>query len=134
MRPARPKTFWVVFLAAIIALGVTSRLVHTGWPLFDKYLGDALYAAMSYVLIRLISPASPWRIAVLAMAAMIAIEAFQLTMIPARLIASDRLPVRLLARLLGTQFAFGDLLAYSAGIGGLYFYDRFAKPPKFHQT
>ena len=89
--------------------------------MFDKYLGDALYAAMLYVILRLL-----WRtaaIAVLAMAIMTAIELFQLTMIPARMLASEHLIVRICARLMGTEFSFLDLLAYGVGIGCVYLLD-----------
>lgn len=100
-------------LAAIIGVGILSRLSHTGLILIDKYLGDALYAAMFYELLRL-----PW-----SAVAMVAIESFQLTGIPAHLLASDYLPVRLCARLLGTEFSWLDLLAYAAGIWASYFAD-----------
>jgi len=35
-------------IGIIIALGILSRLIHTGFVVLDKYLGDALYAAMVY--------------------------------------------------------------------------------------
>jgi len=47
---------------------------------------------------------------------MVALEVFQLTLIPAHIIASDSLAVRTIARLLGTQFSFYDLCAYAVGI------------------
>jgi hypothetical protein len=47
---------------------------------------------------------------------MVALESFQLTGIPAALYASNRLPLRLAGRLLGTQFHWLDLVAYAAGI------------------
>ncbi|MEP7353167.1 MAG: DUF2809 domain-containing protein [Acidobacteriota bacterium] len=117
----RSRTFWVVCLVGIIAMGILSRVVHTGWIVFDKYLGDALYAAMVYVILRLC-----WRtaaVAVPAMVAMTAIELFQLTEIPLRWLASERLLVRIYARLMGTEFSFMDLLAYAVGIGCMYFAD-----------
>lgn len=46
----------------------------------------------------------------------IAIERFQLTLIPAQMLASPDCWTRAAARLLGTQFSFLDLLAYAAGI------------------
>jgi hypothetical protein len=49
----RTRSSWAFCLIAIIALGILSRVVHTGLALFDKYLGDALYAAMVYALLRL---------------------------------------------------------------------------------
>src|SRR5438105_3691063 len=47
------RGFWWRLLALIVSAGLLSRLAHTGFRLFDKYLGDALYAAMVYVLFRL---------------------------------------------------------------------------------
>ncbi|MBN8729629.1 MAG: DUF2809 domain-containing protein, partial [Acidobacteria bacterium] len=88
---------WLLLLAAIIAAGLLSRTLHTGQPLLDKYLGDALYAAMVYVLIRL-TGLTP-HVALWAALAMTAIELFQLTAIPAHLYRSPHLPLRLAARL-----------------------------------
>ena len=98
-----------------------ANVVHTGLVIFDKYLGDALYAAMVYAILRLL-----WRTAALAlpaMAIMTVIELFQLTMIPARMLASEHWIVRICARLMGTEFSFLDLLAYGVGIGCIYLVD-----------
>jgi hypothetical protein len=97
-------------------------MVHTGSILFDKYLGDALYAAMVYEILRLLrrgKPAVVWAGVIL-----VAIELFQLTMIPARLYASGPLVLRLAAVVLGTHFSLLDLLAYAAGILAIYLVDR----------
>lgn len=101
-------------LICIIALGMLSRLVPTGFALWDKYAGDALYAAMVYEILRLV-----WRprgVALWAMGVMTAVEVFQLTGIPARMFTSGNPAVRIAARLLGTSFGWGDLLAYAVGI------------------
>jgi hypothetical protein len=105
----------------IIGIGILSRLVHTGFVVLDKYLGDALYAAMVYGILRLFRRAAAS--AVCAMVVMTAIELFQLTMIPARLLASEHLVTRICARLMGVQFSFLDLLAYAVGIGSIYLVD-----------
>jgi hypothetical protein len=101
-------------LGLIIVLGVASRLIHTGFAIFDKYLGDALYAAMIYAILR-----HRWEgraVTIATAIIMLALELFQITGIPAQLVASEHLPVRLFARLLGTEFSFVDLLAYAVGI------------------
>jgi hypothetical protein len=90
----------------------------------DKYLGDALYAAMVYVLISLVWQTSRLRKAVLAMLIMTALEVFQLTMIPAHMLTSGNLAERVFARLLGTEFSFRDLLAYAVGIVSVVVSDR----------
>ena len=61
--------------------------------------------------------------AVSAMAVMTVIELFQLTMIPAHLLANGHVMVRICARLMGTEFSFLDLLAYAVGIGCIYVVD-----------
>jgi hypothetical protein len=116
------RTSWLLAFAGIIAAGLLSRTVHTGSILFDKYLGDALYAAMVYVILRLLRPGKP--ILVPAIVIMLAIELFQLTMIPARLYASGHLALRIAAHVLGTTFSMLDLLAYAVGIAALYLCDR----------
>ena len=78
-------------------MGILSRLLYTGLAVFDKYLGDALYAMMVYGILRLLSRAA--ESAVCAMVVMTAIESFQLTMIPAHMLASERLVTRICARL-----------------------------------
>ena len=118
---------WLTLLAAIIAAGLLSRTLHTGQPLLDKYLGDALYAAMVYVLIRLIARTP--HVALWTALLMTAIELFQLTAIPAALYRNGSLPVRLLARLLGTHFSPLDLLAYAAGIAAIVAADRALSTP-----
>jgi hypothetical protein len=110
--PSRTRELLV--LAATVALGIVSRLLHTGLPIIDKYLGDALYAAMVYQFLRLWSPSA--RTAWVAMAVMTSIELFQLTLIPAHMMGSDSLAVRTVARLLGTQSSCYDLAAYAVGI------------------
>ena len=117
----RSRASWVLCLVGIIAMGILSRVVHTGLVIFDKYLGDALYAAMVYSILRLL-----WRTAAVAiptMGVMTLIELFQLSAIPARLLANEHLIVRLCARLMGTEFSFLDLLAYGVGAGCMYLAD-----------
>lgn len=108
------RTSWMLTLGGIVALGIFSRAVHTGSVIFDKYLGDALYAVMIYAILRLTGMRTA--VAVPAMAVMTALEFFQLTMIPARMLASPHLFTRICARLLGTEFSLRDLLAYAVGI------------------
>ena len=117
----KSRASWFLCLICIIGTGILSRLVHTGLAVFDKYLGDALYAAMVYVILRLLM----WRkaVAVPTIVIMLGIELFQLTMIPAHMLASEHLVARICARLIGSEFSLSDLLAYGAGIGCIYLAD-----------
>ena len=126
----RSHAYWALCLVGIIAMGILSRVVHTGLVVFDKYLGDALYAAMVYVILRLLRrAAAATAVAISAMLAMTVIELFQLTMIPAHMLASPHFITRICARLLGTEFSFLDLLAYAVGIGCICLADRRAVSP-----
>ena len=104
--------FW--FLAAVIGGGIWSRSGRTGLILVDKYLGDSLYAVMIYLLL---SRGKTGRRALWAMGIVSTIEVFQITGVPARMAADTALLPRIAGRLLGTVFAWGDLLAYGVGIG-----------------
>lgn len=76
---------------------------------------------MFYAILRLF-----WRtraLALPALAVMTTIELFQLTMIPAHMLASGHWIVRICARLMGTEFSFLDLIAYGVGIGCIYLAD-----------
>jgi Protein of unknown function (DUF2809) len=120
------RGFWWGLLAAIIVIGILSRVAQTGIRISDKYLGDGLYAAMVYVLFRLTGRVA--RVAVWAAVAMTAIELFQLTGIAAGMLRSEYAATRLFARLLGTQFSVLDLLAYGVGIGCIAAVDRSQSP------
>jgi arsenite methyltransferase len=106
---------WWGLLASIVTAGLLSRTAHTGFRLFDKYLGDSLYAAMVYVFLRLTGRVA--RVTVWAAVVMTAIEFFQLTGVPAGMSGSRYLGIRVFGRLLGTEFSVLDLLAYAVGIG-----------------
>lgn len=104
-------------LAMVIITGLASRMIHSGILLVDKYLGDALYAVMVYLLLALVRRnASPLRRAVAAAVIMTALEIFQLTLIPLEMTKSGYIVLQIIGRLLGTTFSWLDLTAYFAGI------------------
>ncbi|MBL8231882.1 MAG: DUF2809 domain-containing protein [Bryobacterales bacterium] len=113
-RTVDDRRFWWKLLTGVIVSGLLSRTVATGSVWIDKYLGDALYAAMVYVLLRLTGRID--RVAMWSAVVMTAIELFQLTGIPAAMVRSEYLVMRLCGRALGTQFSAWDLLAYAVGI------------------
>jgi hypothetical protein len=90
-------------------VGLGSRRVPLGHPLWDKSLGDALYCVMVYLLLAFARPAArPRALGPAAFGISLAIELFQLTGIPARM-------PRLLHLVLGTTFAWHDVACYAAG-------------------
>ena len=80
------------------------------------------HAAAVYLVLRLLldRPA-----AVASMLVMVAIELFQLTLIPASLAASENTFLWTVGRLLGTHFGYLDLAAYAAGIACIRAADRY---------
>jgi hypothetical protein len=103
----RGKAF--VGLVVVVALGLASRRFPLGVHLWDKSLGDALYAVMIYFLVACVRPSlDPKILGALALGGSITIEIFQLTGIPARL-------PRVLQIALGTTFAWHDVACYVVG-------------------
>jgi hypothetical protein len=71
-------------LAATVVLGLASRLYPVGWFLYDRVLGEVLYAVAAYLaLAMLLVRQPPWFLAVLAFVCCLAVELFKLTGLPA---------------------------------------------------
>src|SRR5579884_2167778 len=102
-------------LAVTIALGLLSRLHPVGFPLWDKWLGDVLYAVAAYLALALVLiRARPSLLPPLALAACCAIEAFKTTGLPARY--AEFAAVRWL---LGSTFSWYNLVCYVAGVAAI---------------
>lgn len=115
-----------LLLAAAIGGGLLSRARPLGLAVWDKYLGDSLYAVAFYLGLCLLLGSGRIRSKLaLTLLYVTGIEVFQLTDIPLRLTQSADLLVRLLARgVLGSTFSWWDLLAYAAGIAAIAPLDR----------
>lgn len=115
-----------IMLGVIVLGGILSRLVSTGFVVIDHYLGDALYAAMVFMLLLVLAPIRARSTAALvALVIVVLIEAFQLTGIPLQLRGSDHALLRLLAVLLGTTFNGWDIVSYGVGILVIFVVDWF---------
>jgi hypothetical protein len=108
-----PRTWRLVLaLAVAVALGLLSRLRPVGWPPYDRSLGDVLYAVVVYLVLALLRPGlRRSRLAPIALALCVAVEAFQATGIPAR--HGHLLAVRWL---IGTAFSWHDIACYVIGV------------------
>lgn len=113
----------LVCLVTVIVMGLGSRMIHSGFMVVDKYLGDALYAAMVYLLLSLFCRSAPLRKAVAVMLIMTVLETFQLTAIPLGMSRSANILIKIIGRLIGTTFSWLDLAAYMAGIIVVFFGD-----------
>ena len=113
----RQRRIYCLFGLLIVLAGIASRVFHSGFILLDHDLGEALYAALAYVLLSIAwLQLTPARKALITIVAMVAIEAFQLTGVPARFAASGNPVLKLLAIVLGTTWSWRDLLGYAVGI------------------
>jgi hypothetical protein len=108
-------------LGLVTGLGVVSRLFPIGFILWDKYLGDVLYAAVFYLGLSLIWPKGTITAKTIVTGVYVmAIETFQLTHIPLQLSRSNNLAIRLFAyAVLGSRFSGWDLLAYGVGLAAM---------------
>jgi hypothetical protein len=99
-------------LAVTVALGLLSRLRPVGWSVYDKSLGDVLYAVAAYLALALVLLRKPPAlVAPLALAACLAVEALKLTGLPAR--HADLAAVRWL---LGTIPSWHNVVCYALGV------------------
>ncbi len=99
-------------LAATVFLGLASRLHPLGWSLYDRALGEVLYAVAAYlVLALLLARRPPWLIACVAFGCCLAVELFKLTGVPAE---NQRL--FLVRWFLGMSFNWVNLGYYFAGV------------------
>jgi hypothetical protein len=99
-------------LAVTVALGLSSRLYPMGWYLWDKLLGDVLYAVAAYLVWAMLLGRRPaWVIAATAFGCCLAVELFKLTGIPA-----DNQRVLLVRWFLGTTFSAANMVCYFIGV------------------
>jgi hypothetical protein len=120
------STMLVLSMAIVLIVGISSRIFYTGFPIIDKYLGDALYAVLFYLILSLFwGKGTPLKKASLICGVMFAIEIFQLTLIPLKFRTSPNMILKAISIFLGTQFGWLDIVAYIVGILGIYLFDRF---------
>ena len=99
-------------MAVTVALGLASRLHPVGWFLWDRVLGEVLYAVAAYLaLAMLLFRKPPLLIAVIAFGCCLAVELFKLTGIPAN---NQRL--FLVRWFLGMTFSVVNLGYYFVGV------------------
>ena len=120
----RYRLLWVMLVVATI--GMLSRMVRIGAPIWDKYVGDVVYAAGFYLALSLLwSGGTVTTKALLTTVYVVAVETFQLTPVPAHLNQSANPAVRAFAYVvLGAVFGWWDILAYLIGIGGISLADK----------
>src|SRR5277367_557965 len=99
-------------LAATVVLGLASRLYPVGWFLWDRVLGEVLYAVAAYLALAIflyLKP--PLLIAVIAFVCCLAVELFKLTGLPA-----ENQYVFLVRWFLGMNFSWVNLGYYLIGV------------------
>lgn len=127
---------YLIAAIAVIGLGILSRTVNTDILLFDKYLGDALYAILIYLILRVWQPENSRRThANWAMIIVFAIELFQLTGIPLTMRQSGYPLLEAISILMGTHYSWYDVVAYAVGILSAYGIDmRYKEKTAIHES
>lgn len=106
-----------ILIVVIIIVGVFSRIIHIGSPIWDHYLGDALYAAMFYLIMSLFfGKEFIVHKFLLIFIFMLGIELFQLTNIPLSMFQSKNLILKVIGILLGTKFEWLEIFSYFVGL------------------
>jgi hypothetical protein len=103
-------------LIVTVAVGLASRAWPIGFVVWDKVLGDALYAVALYLVVAIVGTLlrRDWSAPVIggiAVGTCWALEAFQATGWTARSVSSANL-----RNVLGTTFGFTDLIWYLVGV------------------
>jgi hypothetical protein len=107
-----PMLRLLVALAVTVVLGLASRLYPVGWFLWDRVLGEVLYAVAAYLaLAMLFVRKQPLFVAVIAFICCLAVELFKLTGIPA-----ENQHVFLVRWFLGMTFSAVNLGYYFIGV------------------
>ena len=121
--PTLRTAAYLVALIVTVLMGLLSRLRPIGVALYDKSLGDALYAVAVYlVLVLLLRRPTPVALGVFTFALCACIETFQLTGFAARHTGFPQV-----RWLLGTHFAWHDMVCYGVGAAGVAWADAAAR-------
>ncbi len=117
----------LLVMAVTVGLGLASRLYPMGWFLWDRVLGEVLYAVAAYLVwAMLLLRKPPLFIAMLAFASCLAVELFKLTGIPA-----ENQHVFLVRWFLGMSFSVVNLGYYLIGVVLIAFADWATRGAKY---
>lgn len=118
------RTHAAIGAACTVALGLVSRRVHLGVHLWDKALGDALYAVVVYFLVGFVRPTwKPVKLGAWAFGLSFLVELFQLTGLPRR-------APWLLRRALGDTFSWTEVFYYAVGAVTIALAHQMTKAPR----
>ena len=118
------RVYYSLSIIMTIIIGISSRVFETGNPVFDKYLGDALYAILIYLLLGFLwDEIRPIIKLIISTIVVLMIEIFQISGIPLQLSQSDNILLRIISILIGTEFSFYDIYAYIIGLVIMYLLD-----------
>ena len=110
LRSRRPRL--ALLLVATLLFGVASRRLRLGWAVWDKSVGDVLYAVAVYLVLAFLWRRAPARtVGVATFGACFAVEAYQLTGVPATLSRAHPW----VHWFLGSTFTWHDVACYALG-------------------
>ena len=118
-----PHLPYLLAIAVVIPLGLSTRAAAVPWPAFvTEHGGDALYASMAYLGFRMLRPGAAPVIALgLGLGACYAVELLQLYQAPWMQALRKTPPGRLV---LGSGFLWLDFARYTVGALGAWALDR----------
>ena len=111
------RRYYLHVAVVVFAAGVASRMQRLDNDVWDKYLGDALYAVMFYLCLAICWPSvQPTYRVIVTSIFVVCIECFQLTGIPLDMRRNGNVFLKFVSIVLGTKFGWFDMLAYFVGI------------------
>lgn len=118
------RGYYLLVAVLVFILGVASRRVSIQNVIWEKYLGDALYAALFYLCLAVCWPNGTARHRAIATSVfVVCVECFQLTGIPMDWRKSESWFLEFVSVLLGTKFGWLDMLSYFVGISATLLFD-----------
>ena len=116
---------YVLAAVCVFVLGIASRRVPLDNLIWDKYLGDALYAVLFYLCLAICWPHGSTIGRTLATSVfVVCVECFQLTGIPMGWRNGESWLLKFVSVLLGTKFGWLDLISYAVGIVTVFMLDQ----------
>lgn len=124
LKQIRIKRLVILQIVLIILVGLLSRIVQLNNIIWDKYLGDMLYAVMFYYIFKLFIENHRKRLFVTFLL-MVVFELIQLTGLPTYLSHTENFVFHILGFLIGSEFSFIDICVYIVGLSLLHLLKEF---------
>jgi hypothetical protein len=120
----------ILIIILVILFCLLSRIITLNNIIWDKHLGDLLYAVMFYFIFKLFIKSHKTRV-IMTFSLMVLFEFVQLTGFPSYLKSTDSIILHIFAFLIGSKFSFIDIGIYSLGLILIHMFKRVLSHQQF---